>query len=661
MANQEQVELRTPSLYALWAIGDDQMTLGLGCIHGGCHMLVRQASVALVAVLLIAIAMMTSPVGAGQVRLSWDAPATNEDGTPLTDLAGYMLYYGRTSGQQGGSYEFSVDVGHQTTYTLSGLEDGQVYYFSVTAYDISDNESDYSNEMSAVPSPDPPMPSGLTAAYSFDEGNGTVVADASGNGHTGTIAGATWTAQGRFGSALVFDGINDWITVNDAPSLDLATGMTLSAWVSPTAPLTDWRTLIAKEQLGGVVYYLHASSDTNQPAMGVFIGSERILSGGTQLTANTWTHLAATYDGSMQRLYINGVEVASRSQTGQIQASDGALRIGGNSIWGEYFQGRIDEVRIYNRALTVGEIQQDMSASVTPPPVAAPIAEFSASPTVGPAPLAVTFTDASTGGITAWSWAFGDGGTSTAQHPSHTYSAPGTYTVSLTVTGPGGSDSEVKTNYITVPPNSSGLVAAYNFNEGAGTTARDASSNGNHGTIAGATWTNQGKFGSALVFDGIDDWVTISDANSLDLTTGLTLSAWVYPTATPTGWRTLIQKEQSGGAIYYLHANSDTNRPATGVYIGAERILRGGARLSANAWTHVAATYDGARQRLYLNGIEVASRAQTGQIQVSTGALRIGGNSIWGEFFQGRIDEVRLYNRALSASEIQAAMNTPVP
>jgi len=82
----------------------------------------------------------------------------------------------------------------------------------------------------------------------------------------------------------------------------------------------------------------------------------------------------------------------------------------------------------------------------TPPPNAA----FSGSPTSGCAPLSVNFTDESTGSITSWSWTFGDGGTSTAQNPSHTYNSGGNYTVALTVTGPGGSDTETKTNYITV-------------------------------------------------------------------------------------------------------------------------------------------------------------------------------------------------------------------
>jgi hypothetical protein len=85
------------------------------------------------------------------------------------------------------------------------------------------------------------------------------------------------------------------------------------------------------------------------------------------LKANVWTHLAGTYDGSMLRFYINGVHVANRAQTGPIATSSGPLRIGGNSIWGEYFKGRIDEVRVYNRALSASAIQTDMNTAVTLP------------------------------------------------------------------------------------------------------------------------------------------------------------------------------------------------------------------------------------------------------------------------------------------------------
>jgi hypothetical protein len=88
----------------------------------------------------------SSPSGAGTIAMAWDLPATNVDGSPLTDLGGYKLYYGTASG----IYDYSVDVGNVTIYTLTGLTRGQTYYIALTAYDISNNESDYSNEVSKM-------------------------------------------------------------------------------------------------------------------------------------------------------------------------------------------------------------------------------------------------------------------------------------------------------------------------------------------------------------------------------------------------------------------------------------------------------------------------------------------------------------------------------
>jgi hypothetical protein len=85
----------------------------------------------------------TPAVPVGQIQLAWNAPTTNSDGTPLTDLAGYKLYYGLVSG----TYIHTIDVGNRTTYTVSSLESGRTYYFAVTAYDTFGNESDFSAEV----------------------------------------------------------------------------------------------------------------------------------------------------------------------------------------------------------------------------------------------------------------------------------------------------------------------------------------------------------------------------------------------------------------------------------------------------------------------------------------------------------------------------------
>lgn len=104
----------------------------------------------------------------------------------------------------------------------------------------------------------------------------------------------------------------------------------------------------------------------------------------------------------------------------------------------------------YIGKMGAGRINLYSAVNTGPPP--APVANFTGTPTSGTVPLTVNFTDQSTGSIDTWSWTFGDGGTSSSQNPSHIYNSAGTYSVSLTVSGPGGSDSYTATNYITVNP-----------------------------------------------------------------------------------------------------------------------------------------------------------------------------------------------------------------
>jgi hypothetical protein len=206
----------------------------------------------------------------------------------------------------------------------------------------------------------------------------------------------------------------------------------------------------------------------------------------------------------------------------------------------------------------------------------------------------------------------------------------------------------------------SGPVAAYSFNAGSGNTVADSSGNNNNGTRSGATWTTAGKYGGALSFDGVNDRINISDSNSLDLTTAMTLEAWVRP-ETVSGWRTVVLKERTGHLNYALYGSTSSGKPSGEITrSNGSREVTGTAALPLNTWTHLATTYDGANLRLFVNGNQVAIFATTGNILTSSGSLRIGGNAVWGEYFGGLIDEVRIYNRALTAAEIQADMNAPL-
>ncbi len=242
--------------------------------------------------------------------------------------------------------------------------------------------------------------------------------------------------------------------------------------------------------------------------------------------------------------------------------------------------------------------------------------------------------------------------------------AAGTYTGTVQVASAGATGSPksipVTLNLSQPPPPTGGLVGSWSFDEASGDTVQDASGRGNPGTISGAARV-AGRFGGGLSFDGVNDWVTVADSASLHLTTAMTIEAWVRPTALSTMWRTVAIKERLPGELAYaLYANTDTTRPSGHVSTSQEYGLRGPAALTIGSWAHLATTWDGTTLRLFVNGTQVANALVTGTALSSTNPLRFGGNSIWSEWFAGVIDEVRLYNRALSATEIQSDSTTPI-
>jgi len=228
-----------------------------------------------------------------------------------------------------------------------------------------------------------PQPAGLVLALGFDEAAGSTAIDSSVSAHNGTVRQAL-RVPGKFGNALQFDGVDDWVTVTDttASPLDLTTGMTLSAWVNPSQ-MSGWETVMMKERgtagegLLSYALYAHDGAPLSQgkpvPAGYVRLGPnpattvDRAVRGIATVALNQWTHLATTFDGAVQRFFVNGVEVpgSAVATVGSITVSNGSLHVGGNaSSTGEFFRGLIDEVRVYNRALTATEITTDMNTAI---------------------------------------------------------------------------------------------------------------------------------------------------------------------------------------------------------------------------------------------------------------------------------------------------------
>ena len=403
----------------------------------------------------------------------------------------------------------------------------------------------------------------------------------------------------------------------------------------------------------------------------------------------TWSHLATTYDGSTLRLYVNGAQVSSKPVTGAIVNGSGPLHVGGNAVWAEWFSGQIDDLRVYNRALTAGELQTDMNTPVggTPPPPAdtqAPTAPAGLAAS-GQTQTQITLnwnassdnvgvtgysryrngTLISSGTGTSFSFTGLTCGTSytlavdaydaagnrstrpsisastSACSPAPDTQAPtapaglaasGQTQTQITLNWNASSDNVGVTGYSryqngtlvsggtgtsfnftgltcgtsytlavdaydaagnrsTRPSISAstlacsagtGPVAAYSFDTATGTSLTDNSGGGNTGSISGATWTSAGKSGGALAFDGVNDMVTVADQASLDLSTGMTLEAWIRPTANST-WRTSSPRSTSGNLTYGLFSNSDAPQPSAIVSIGSnpvQDITRGPTEVS---------------------------------------------------------------------------------
>ncbi len=220
----------------------------------------------------------------------------------------------------------------------------------------------------------PPPPSSLVLAFAFDEGAGTTSLDTSGNGKTATLVNGAGWSTGRFGQALNLDGVNDYVTVAGP---NLPTGdYTWELWVNPDRNNVFQTLMEGQNGAGGGILELNLAAG----------GAVQVWSNGAQrlVTASTvptgvWTHVALTRSGSTLRVYLNGTQDANTGSDGAAIAFSGDPLLigvdadsGGTGTLNGYLDGRVDELRVYSRALTGAEISTDMNSPIgggdtTPP------------------------------------------------------------------------------------------------------------------------------------------------------------------------------------------------------------------------------------------------------------------------------------------------------
>jgi PKD repeat protein len=338
-----------------------------------------------------------------------------------------------------------------SAYQDDGGFDGLINEVRIYNRELSSNEV---AQLYAIGQPQT-LNDGLVAYYPFN-GNAN---DASGNGNNGTVVDATFQTNGPNGSvALTFAGSqSSYVLVPDAASLDPTNAISIAMWCNgvPNSPCGGGYGTVLRKALSCQPGYLVRGCNS-----GPFfeLDSTSVCTPGGSGTANflpftgtSWQFIAGTYSVSsgVIRTYENGVLLNETAYSKPL-ANSGTLFIGGANVdsGDSGFLGSINQVRIYNRELSSNEVAQLYALGGSTPPVAS----FTATPTNGIAPLAVTFTDTSTGAVTNWFWNFGDGhstnlATSTA---AYTYSTGGLYTVTEIVSGPAGVSTNTQLGYISV-------------------------------------------------------------------------------------------------------------------------------------------------------------------------------------------------------------------
>jgi len=432
---------------------------------------------------------------------------------------------------------------------------------------------------------------GLVGYWTLSEGRGTDADDYSGNGNIGTINNASWV-NGKRGKALYFAGADttSYVQVSSFDNFP-TTEITTAFWVKTNDSGGD-----------GIISYASTESDNNWlifNSANIEIYRNNPVTSGVSINDNQWHHIVVTWRGNDGQiiLYKDGEQVYSGTlASGTSITTGGCLMFAqeqdsvcGGTVTAQAHTGTLDDVRIYNRILSPTEVLNLYKQSETR--------------------------------------------VNTSQNSRLT----------------------------------NGLVGLWSFNgpDISGTTAYDRSGQGNNGTINGAT-PAIGKVGQALSFDGSNDYISINNSTALDnISSAFSFAAWVkfnQVTRETDGydWQALFTKD-SWGAWYGLMLCTDAvncpNHPLRFYHSG---LTPGNSNYSwsnvkPNTWYHVAVVYDGSKTYHFINGVQVADEDVTGTPATNSNDLILGcsGSACSTYPLDGLMDDVRIYNRALSEREIK--------
>ena len=441
---------------------------------------------------------------------------------------------------------------------------------------------------------------GPVAYWKFDEGVGSTAHDSTGNNNHGDLASGdsapTWQTEDMCisGKCLYFNG-NNYLERTTTDSLETTSALTISAWVKPTLINSAYHKIITKRS-GSDGYLLGINTDNNFYG-GIGDGSSFDTLAGVSASPylNDWTHIEMTYsdDDNLINLYINGNLADSKSTSKSMSSTSEELSIGaqGDYLHGykeQFFNGFIDEVKIYPYARSADQVKMD-------------------------------YASAASQGAAA-------------------------------VLGASKDNNAALTN---------GLAGYWKMDETAGTSVVDYSGVNNTGTLgtgdSAPTW-DTGMYGTGLSFDGSEDYARLGVTPYLAT---YTLSLWVNTTQVPgaVNHRTLYRDGYNQVAINYGLFLYGDGVASTYDTIGATRHeIKSTTLINDGNWHLLTTTFDGSQLRLFVDGFQENSVRTGGTPADSTSTPRIG-NDNWANAYNGKIDEVRIYNRALSPAEVATLYN----
>ena len=426
------------------------------------------------------------------------------------------------------------------------------------------------------------------AQWDMDEGSGSVINDKSGNNNNGTLVNGTTWAQGKHGTALSFDGVDDYASVANSASLNPTSKITVGLWAKRNGAGTGVTPGLLSKRANGFGLIWQVGADTERLSTRIYQSNGTAIDSGViegVLSVGTWRYINLVADGTNVITYVDGVPKKSVPYNGTILTGTALLTIGQQS--NAYFNGQIDEVKIYDYARTEEEIRLDYNAGLATH--------------------------------------LGPSGKTCSEDPAGCMDF--------------------------------GLAGHWDMDEGSGTKLNDKSGNNNHGTLTNSPKWTQGKNGSALQFDGKDDYVSV--AGITNKFSPYTISLWldgkrgqqVGGLAISTGFS--VQRwglSLESGKISSVNTDGATTDRWMIEYYNLTNYPSG--------WHLITIVDDGTTRKFYRNGTYVGSYTNTIVNGGEVASFRIGrGGNVDASHFNGKIDGVKIYNRALSAEEVRYHYN----